>query len=183
MGLGIMSYVRIISGALKKQKIITPGHTTHPMGGREKLALFNSIQNDLPAATVLDVFAGSGALGIEALSRGAALVTFVETHPRAIAAIGHNLANLGLLSRATITRTLPAHQLFNIIFADPPYQDPHCSIVVRLPALLVPGGLLILSFPKNVTPPVLPLALLSSRSYAAATIRIYQNALMGMKSL
>jgi 16S rRNA (guanine966-N2)-methyltransferase len=177
-----MNRVRVISGALKNRKIATPSQATHPMGDRDKLALFNAIHDYIPDAVVLDVFAGSGALGIESLSRGAALATFVEIHPSAIAVIKQNLVDLGLLSRATIAKTLPDRQLFNVIFADPPYRDPQCSIIVRLPDLLAPSGLLIISHAKNLALPSLPLTLLASKSYAGATISIYQNTTKKTKS-
>ena len=88
------------------------------------------IHTALPGARVLDLFAGSGALGLEALSRGAAEVTFVENDPRAIAALRKNLATLGGDDRATIVRTDAvrfvtglAADAFEIAFADPPYEQ------------------------------------------------------------
>jgi 16S rRNA (guanine966-N2)-methyltransferase len=172
-----MNRVRVISGALKGRDIATPGHKTHPMGGREKLAIFNSIAADLPGAHVLDVFAGSGALAIEAISQGAASAILVESEPHAIATIKQNLANLHILDRARVTKTLPVGQTFSIIFADPPYQDPQYDLVARLPALLAPGGFLVFSHLKTLLPPPLALDLVSAKSYAAAAICIYRKPL------
>ena len=69
-----MNEVRITSGSYKGRRVATPGGKTHPMGNREKIALFNMVSEYLPGSRVLDAYAGSGALGIEALSRGAAEV-------------------------------------------------------------------------------------------------------------
>ena len=90
------NFVRITSGKFRGRKATTPGEETHPMGERERLALFNMISDYLPGATVLDAFAGSGALGIEALSRGASEVTFIDANKKATECIRGNLASLGL---------------------------------------------------------------------------------------
>ena len=89
------NFVRITSGRLRGRKLETPGGKTHPMGERERLALFNMISDYLPRTTVLDAFAGSGALGIEALSRGASEVVFVESNREAAQCIRRNLVSLG----------------------------------------------------------------------------------------
>lgn len=88
--------VRITSGRFKGRKIATPGGETHPMGERERLALFNMISEYLPGAMVLDAFAGSGALGIEALSRGASKVAFVDSSQKATRCIRGNLLSLDI---------------------------------------------------------------------------------------
>lgn len=88
--------LRVLAGKYKGRKILSPrSEYTHPMGAREKNALFNMVQPYLDNARVLDLFAGSGALGIEALSRGANTVVFVEKNPQIAAIIRKNLANLG----------------------------------------------------------------------------------------
>lgn len=87
--------LRVLAGEFKGRKLLSPrSEHTHPMGAREKNALFNMIQPYLPGARVLDLFAGSGALGIEALSRGAAEVIFVEKNPQIAAIIRKNLASI-----------------------------------------------------------------------------------------
>ena len=90
------NFVRITSGRFKGRKIATPGGETHPMGERERLALFNTISGYLPGAMVLDAFAGSGALGIEALSRGASKVAFVDSSQKATRCIRGNLLSLDI---------------------------------------------------------------------------------------
>ena len=107
-----MPELRILSGKYKGLKLLSPDlKTTHPMGSREKLALFNMLAPYLEGATVLDYFAGSGALGLEALSRGAKSVTFVETNPKARKVIRENykrcIANEGKSFFADI---LPANE-------------------------------------------------------------------------
>ena len=82
----------ILSGQYKGIKLKSPGGATHPMGSREKNATFNMLAPYLEGAEVIDYFAGSGALGLEALSRGAASVTFVENDPKAIKVIEENIA-------------------------------------------------------------------------------------------
>ena len=97
------SVTSITSGVFRGRKIATPDNgLTHPMGAREKLALFNSIESlrgPLDGASVLDCFCGSGALGIEAISRGATSVVFVDKDRQAIATTKQNLASLGLKSQ------------------------------------------------------------------------------------
>ena len=86
------STLRILAGAYKGRAFTSPARaTTHPMGAREKLALFNMLQPYLAGATVLDAYAGSGALGLEALSRGAARVTFVEQSAPVVRTLLQNL--------------------------------------------------------------------------------------------
>ena len=114
--------VKITSGTYRGQEILTPGAGTHPMGAREKLALFNMITSELPGAKVLDAFAGSGALGIEALSRGAESVVFVEKSPAAARIIKKNLDKLNLNSNVeVVTADIEKYysdKLFDIILAE-----------------------------------------------------------------
>lgn len=96
-----MGELRILSGKYKGTKLATPGGATHPMGSREKLALFNMLSPYLEGARVLDYFAGSGALGLEALSRGASEVVFCENNRKAQKVIEGNIQQIGdLLEQA-----------------------------------------------------------------------------------
>lgn len=89
--------LRVLSGQFKGQKIVSPAHPgTHPMGAREKLALFNLLQPYLAGAKVLDIYAGSGALGIEALSRGADEAVFVEKTPAVARILTQNLQQIAV---------------------------------------------------------------------------------------
>lgn len=180
------NFVRITSGKFKGQRITTPGEGTHPMGERERLALFNMISEYLPGATVLDAFSGSGALGIEAASRGADKVVFVESSQKAAKCIRDNLGLLTNRATASDTkrftfkvicsrvRNTVTQQKFNLILADPPYDDFCLPEVEHLIPMLEIDGVLVLSHPGES--PVLPtLTLIKSRKYAGAAISIYQT--------
>ncbi len=129
--------MRVVGGSLKRRELATPeGLDVRPTSDRARQALFNILEHrdgrPLIDARALDVFAGSGALGIEALSRGAAHCTFFERLPQALAAIRLNLGKLGIAGQATVVGrdalhpgdaidgpTLPA----NLVFLDPPYRS------------------------------------------------------------
>lgn len=180
--------LRIISGSLKGQSISSPCSSgTHPMGSREKLALFNMINHLIPQAKVLDVFAGSGALGFEAFSRGAKEVIFVEQNLKVANVIKLNLHKLAahqpeLMSRVKIfpeslqkfESRLEFQQKFDLILADPPYGHFVPTKLHNLSQLLNASGYLVLSFPAQLDPPALPdLLITTTRRYAAAGIAIY----------
>ena len=167
--------IRIVSGIYGGRPIDTPKtKATHPMGERERAAIFNSLRDEIPGRRVLDAFAGSGAIGLEALSLGAAHVDFMEKHPKAIRTIQKNLTTLQASDRAGILRTPDGD--YGVIFADPPYDNPQYDVVSELVAHLVPGGLFVLSHPESPEPPQFPyLDLLSDRKYAAAHIKIYRK--------
>lgn len=124
--------MRIIGGAWRGRQIAVPAKgDVRPTGDRVREAWFSIIQFDVPKATVVDLCAGSGALGIEALSRGAAHVTFVDSSASALAAIQQNLATLGAsptqytLHRGDaeqFVKGLPA-AAYSLGFADPPYAQ------------------------------------------------------------
>ena len=122
--------MRIIAGAWRGRALKAPaGRTTRPTTDRAREAWMSVVQPSLDGARVLDLFAGSGALGLEALSRGAAEATFVEDDPRAIAALRQNLATLRAEDRATIVRGDAVRYVrelsegdFDVAFADPPYE-------------------------------------------------------------
>ncbi len=124
--------MRVIAGEMRGRRILAPpGRATRPTTDRAREALFSVLESlgALAGATVWDLFAGSGALGIEALSRGAAYVTFVDRSPRAIAATRSNLASLGLgPERATVVLAEVASWVgaapprgADVVLADPPY--------------------------------------------------------------
>jgi 16S rRNA (guanine966-N2)-methyltransferase len=165
--------IRIVSGSFGGQYIEAPKtSSTHPMGERERMAIFNSLRDEIPGRRVLDAFAGSGAIGIEALSLGASRVDFMEINPKAIRAIKKNLAKLGNPDYTSILRSPDGN--YGIIFADPPYDNPQYDIVTALIAHLVPGGFFVLSHPEQPEPPAFSyLKLLGDKKYAAAHIKIY----------
>ncbi|HEX7950931.1 MAG TPA: 16S rRNA (guanine(966)-N(2))-methyltransferase RsmD [Candidatus Limnocylindrales bacterium] len=125
---------RVIAGSARGIRLQAPGGGTRPFGDRVKQTLFAILEPDLPGARVLDLFAGSGAAGIEALSRGAAAAVFVERDPAAVSMIQANLQATGLggAPRAIVLRVdvaafigRPAdeHLPFDIVIIDPPYAD------------------------------------------------------------
>ena len=191
--------IRITGGRFRGRKIMTPGGDTHPMGERERIALFNMLTGDIRGAQVLDAYAGSGALGIEALSRGAKEAIFVESSHVAMRMITVNCMSLGLEEEevafyrgavsafyekavqgigviidprmAAAMATFP--QTVDVILADPPYDNFNSKEVSRLAnGYLNPGGVLALSHPGEA--PELPgLELVKTHKYAAARISIY----------
>lgn len=170
-----MAKMRIISGIYKNKEILTPGtDKTHPMGSREKLALFNMILPYLPEKRVLDAFAGSGALGLEALSRGASEAVFVEKDEKAVKIIKENLKSLGVTNATVVKSTVDAfepEEKFDLIFADPPYNKFEKSQIEHLARFLSSDGTLVLSSPEPVDLP--GLKLLKSRKYAGCIISIF----------
>ncbi len=117
----------IIAGRFKKRKLVTPkGVTTRPTLNKVRETLFNICQGEIEGATFLDLFAGSGAIGLEALSRGAASVTFVEKDRAALQALAENIKMLGVeketnLIKSDVFKAVEHLSVFDIIFADPPY--------------------------------------------------------------
>jgi 16S rRNA (guanine966-N2)-methyltransferase len=119
--------VRVVAGAYKGRRLQAPkGQRTRPTADRVREALF-SMLGDVSGALVLDLYAGSGALGIEALSRGAASAIFVERDPRAVAAVRANLESTGApgeVRRQDALRYLTAAEgPFDLVFSDPPYDS------------------------------------------------------------
>lgn len=166
--------MRISSGIYRNRKIATPGGTTHPMGERERLALFNMIAEYLPGARVLDAFAGSGALGIEALSREAVEVVFVEKNRHACQVIRENLRDLGVdaeIYQGDVSK-YTTDKMFEIILADPPYDNFNIAEVAHLLQFLKIGGIFVLSHPEKA-PELSNATLLKTRKYAGAQISVY----------
>ena len=120
--------MRVIAGSAGGLPLIVPKTDIRPTMDRVKAAIFSSLGDRIIGARVLDLFAGTGALGIEALSRGAASAMFVESERAAVAAIERNLAQTGLIGRVRpqdvfdfLTRASTA-ETYDLIFADPPYE-------------------------------------------------------------
>ena len=119
--------MRVIGGTAKGRELASvPGDSTRPILDRVKTALFDILRPTLPGATVLDLFGGSGAVGIEALSQGAASCVFVDVHPAAAKTIRENLETTKLINQAQIRQTdaflylLKTDQKFDLIFIAPP---------------------------------------------------------------
>ena len=139
--------MRIIAGVWRGRTIeAPPGAATRPTGDRVRETLFSMLASRLGSfeeLRVADLFAGSGALGLEALSRGAASTIFVESDAAAVAAIRRNAESLGATERARViagsTLALPRSEPFDLVFADPPYGPGSGSVAVQ--AILHAGWL------------------------------------------
>ena len=122
--------MRVIAGRAGGRRLtVPPGRGTRPTGDRVREALFSSFGEAVHGARVLDLFAGSGALGIEACSRGAAAATFVERDRRALAALRANLERTGLAGKATVVAgdvaafcRQPRGGPYDLVLCDPPYE-------------------------------------------------------------
>ena len=180
-----MPRLRIISGRYGGRFIKAPdGRTTHPMGDRVRSALFNMV--DVDGKNVLDAYAGTGAVGLEALSHGAAHVDFIENDKRATRAIEENIAVLDVDENAKLYKmgvstflsskgSNPLSAKYDIIFADPPYDKLSIEIISGLTKLLSPGGLFVLSWPSSKMPPRFDtVKQIVEKKYAQASIVIYQ---------
>lgn len=148
--------MRIIAGSLRSRQFEHPkGHRTHPMGDRVRTALFNTL-GDIKGLTVLDVFAGSGALTYESISRGAKHSTVIEIDRDAYEIIVKNVASLGIEDKVT-----PIHinarswtyrnnaDRFDLVFCDPPYDNIQETTLEKMAKHAKVGGLLIYSLPVH----------------------------------
>jgi 16S rRNA (guanine966-N2)-methyltransferase len=175
--------VRIVAGTFKGRRLSAPaGRTTRPTADRVREALF-SILGPLDGERVLDLFAGSGALGIEALSRGAASAVFVDSDQRAAAAIRRNLDALGATAEVyrrdalAFLRAQPGDS-FDLVFLDPPYSSASQladALSELLPAALSEDALIVSESDKR-TPLELTLPLIDERTYGDTRIAIHRAA-------
>jgi len=183
--------VRIIAGALKGRRLVTPrGGTTRPTADQVRIALMDTLTPRLPAARVLDLFAGAGGVGLEALSRGAAHATFVERDPRAVAALRANIEALGVgalarVRRGDVLRELAAldraGEQFDIVFLDPPYDADLVETTLQSlggGGLLAPAGLVVAQhFTKRAPAAAIgALASVRTRRFGETTLTFYRAA-------
>jgi 16S rRNA (guanine966-N2)-methyltransferase len=150
--------VRVVAGEAKGRRLAAPGgRQTRPTSDKVREAMFNALHSlvDLQAAGVVDLFAGTGALGIEALSRGAVTCTFVETSATALRTLRANLDAAGMVDRAEVVAQdalafvrSPRHDV-GVVFADPPYAfDEWPALLAGLAAW--PASLLVLESDRDV---------------------------------
>ena len=175
--------LRIIAGTLGGRPIEAPhGYATHPMGERIRNALFNML-GDLEGKTVLDPFAGSGAISIEAVSRGATHAVAIEKDRKAQEVIAKNIAALGVGDEVTLIRAncrawseTSQNKLFDIIIADPPYNDVNLSTISLLTRHLKSTGTMLLSHPgRESAPTVNGVVVVDNRNYGDAALAIYRK--------
>ncbi len=176
--------MRVIAGSRKGHKLAAPhGLDTRPTSDRVRENIFNLI-GPLDGARVLDLFAGSGALGIEALSRGAAGAVFVEHDPEALRAIERNLDHLRLtgarIVRGDVLRTIAqeatAGAKYDLVLVDPPYgmlTEIQPRLARHLPSLLAASGLVVLETDAR-TEPELPLPIRTTRKYGQTRVTLFE---------
>lgn len=177
--------VRIIAGEKRGARIVAPkGHDTRPTADRVREAAFNLI-GPVDGATVLDLFAGSGAYGLEALSRGAASAVFAEDDRAACAAIGQNLEKLRLTGATVLcrdailvlTEEVRAGRRYDLVLVDPPYRmftSVQTGLATYLPKVLAADGLAVVeTYAKDE--PELPLAVRTSRRYGSARLTLFEH--------
>jgi len=153
--------VRVIAGEKKGRRLVTPeGLDTRPTSDKVKEALFSIIQFELDGANFLDLFAGSGQMGIEALSRGAARAVFVDSGRKPCECIRQNLKDLELLGKAEVVmRSVSEYLLFcresfDVVFMDPPYRDDLIApIFERVTELVSETGVIICEIPRGESMP------------------------------
>ncbi len=176
--------MRVISGQYGGRALVAPrGRDIRPTSDRVREALF-SILGSVQGDRVLDLFAGSGALAIEALSRGAAAATLVDSSRAALAAIEHNLAALGLSAevvgasaRAFLGRARSDARQYDLVFLDPPYRQASklaAELSAALPPVLAPDARVVAESDRRA-PLELELVLTDERRYGDTLIRIYDS--------
>lgn len=151
--------MRIVAGALKGRRLAGPTWAgVRPTSDRLRETLFNVLGQRLDGERVLDGYAGTGAVGLEAISRGAAGATLVDTDPRAVRLITANATACGVLDVCTVVRSAwppPASRVpgpFDLVFLDPPYDLPDLEAALAAAAVVVaPGGRIVLEHRRGRT--------------------------------
>jgi 16S rRNA (guanine(966)-N(2))-methyltransferase RsmD len=179
---------RVIAGTARGLRLTAPGAGTRPLGDRVKQTLFAILEPDLPGSRFLDLFAGSGAAGIEALSRGAAHATFVERDAGVARVIGGNLQRTRLEERAAVVtgdalawirRSGPGAEAFHVAFVDPPYDTPDLleAALEQVGSIVRPGGRVIAKHHWRNQPPA-RIGLLASereRRFGETSLTFYRR--------
>jgi len=175
--------MRVIAGRLGGRIFEDPrGNRTHPMSDKVRGALFNSL-GDVTGLTILDAYSGTGALAIEAVSRGAASVLAIDVDVDAVKTISANVQQLGLEEQITVRRKNISgwsrnHQQeqFDLVFADPPYHDIRPDVIERLAVHIRPGGHMVVSWPGSETVRSFTgLEIVSHKKYGDAQLVFYRR--------
>jgi 16S rRNA (guanine966-N2)-methyltransferase len=167
--------VRVVAGSFRGRVLSTPhGMSTRPTAGRAREAMF-SILGNIEGALVLDLYAGSGALGFEALSRGGAYATFVEHDRKALFCLRENVERLAVQDRAKLlplrveglARALSASERFDLVFCDPPWKlmDRALSALDDLHAFFASGARVVLEHPAALEPEIPGLRAIDKRRW------------------
>jgi 16S rRNA (guanine966-N2)-methyltransferase len=172
--------VRVVAGRFGGRRLVAPaGSATRPTSDRVREALF-SVLGDVDGLRVLDLFAGSGALGIEALSRGAASAVFAERAPAALKALQSNLSALEIEARVHsgdargfVRKARAAGETYDLVFLDPPYREAgRLAPELDVAALLAPGGRIVTESDRRA-PLEIDLPMTFERRYGDTLIRIH----------
>jgi 16S rRNA (guanine966-N2)-methyltransferase len=177
--------VRIIAGEKRGHTIFAPrGRETRPTSDRVRENVFNIVAPWVEGARVLDLYAGSGAMGLEALSRGAASALFVESDPDALRVIERNLDKLDLRARivrvdatTALTQESAAGRKYDLVLVDPPYDmTSYDSLARYLPAVLADDGLVVLETDAKVEPELPGLDVRTTRKYGSTRVTVFEHA-------
>lgn len=176
--------MRIIAGSLSGRIFdAPPGHRTHPMSERIRGALFNAL-GDISGLTVLDAYAGSGALAFEAVSRGAESALCLDVDKSAAQTISSNIHKLGLIDKISVTKAAATAwskrhptQQFDIVLLDPPYSQVEPKDLLQLSGHAKTGGIIVLSLPPDNGFAYAPSRqeLISSKNYGDASLYFYRQ--------
>jgi 16S rRNA (guanine966-N2)-methyltransferase len=173
--------MRIIAGEYRGARIFAPrGIDTRPTSDRVREAAYDLI-GPVDGATVLDLFAGSGAMGLEALSRGAATATFVESDRDACRTIDRNIAKLRVTGATVLQRDAfrvlaTETRTYDLVLVDPPYDfDQDAKIAPYLAGALADGGLLVYETTSRREPALEGLSVRTSRTYGSARLTLFEH--------
>jgi 16S rRNA (guanine966-N2)-methyltransferase len=177
--------MRIIAGEHRGARIFAPpGRETRPTSDRVRENVFNIVAPWVEGARVLDVYAGSGAMGLEALSRGADAVVFVEADPQAVRAIERNLDKLRLRgatvvrlpATAALAQEAAAGRKYDLVLLDPPYAMTDFDPLGRyLPTVLAEDGLLVVETAARTEPALEELEVRTSRKYGSTRVTVFEH--------
>ena len=183
--------MRVLAGELKGRKLVTPrGRTTRPTADHVRIACLDTLMPFVGRGPFLDLFAGSGAVGIEALSRGAPSAVFVEDDPMALRALRDNVQALGLGERAHVMRSDAARAVaalagrgerFAVAFLDPPYDSPRAAPALAAladGACLLPGAVVVIQHATRTPPAVAEpgaLAPWKTRRFGETTLTFFRG--------
>ncbi len=182
--------MRVLAGALKGQRLTTPrGRTTRPTADQVRIACLDTLMPFLDAGPFLDLFAGAGGVGIEALSRGAPSAVFVEQDAAALRALRDNVERLALADRARVMRADAARAVadleadgerFGVVFLDPPYDSSRAGAAleaVAAGAVLVAGAVVVVQHGTKTPPAEAPgaLTLWKARRFGETTLTFFRR--------
>jgi 16S rRNA (guanine966-N2)-methyltransferase len=184
--------MRVIAGEFRGRKLLPPeGDVTRPITDRVKQSLFDILTPDLPDARVYDCFAGTGSMGLECLSRGAAAATFFEADRSALERLKKNIAALGVQKQSTVVagdlfrwfdKGTP-HEKVDVVFLDPPYRfqrerpDDVRRLATNLAAKhLAPGGMVVFRHDARDTLDLPPLVVADRREYGGMVLEFLRDA-------